>query len=193
MPRALLILSFQINIFWGRKSCEVEDLENEKWGNIDYDKDYKISTFGRIKSSKNGRITILNPLLDKDGYLQIALTKKGKHKWFKIHRLVAEAFIPNPENKTEINHIFGVKFDNYFENIEWNTREENQQHANNKGLVKSGENSSRATLTNEQALYCRKFYIPHDKEFGASALARNLGVSREIVRDIVNFKTYKNI
>lgn len=63
------------------------------------------------------------------GYLKVKLNKNSKSKWFLVHRLVAQAFIPNPENKPQVNHKDGNKFNNCVENLEWNTNSENQLHS----------------------------------------------------------------
>lgn len=63
------------------------------------------------------------------GYIQYLLHKDNKGKEFKAHRLVAEAFLPNPENKREVNHIDGDKHNNCVDNLEWATTSENQRHA----------------------------------------------------------------
>ena len=107
---------------------ELTDLDGEIWKDIeDYDGDYQVNNFGRIKSFKNGKVKIRKPYIDKDGYLQIVLSKNGVNKWFKIHRLVAEAFVPNLENKPDIDHIFNNKFDNFAENLRWVTKLENNR------------------------------------------------------------------
>lgn len=62
---------------------------------------------------------------DKDGYELVNLKKEGKHKPGKVHRIVAEAFIPNPENKPYIDHINGIRYDNRVENLRWCTQKEN--------------------------------------------------------------------
>ena len=172
----------------------LEDLDGEIWRDIDdYEGDYQISNFARAKTLKFGKVKILRPTLTKYGYLQFGLRKPGrKDKKFKAHQLVGKAFIPNPENKPQVNHIDTHRLNNHVSNLEWTTNDENQEHAKANGLHKSGEDSHNAQLSNELAEWCREVYIPYDPEFGAAALARKLGVSREIIRNIVNGKTYKN-
>ena len=77
-----------------------------------------------------GKVKILKPQKDKDGYLQIALCKNGKAKRYLVHRLVAFAFIPNDdvEHKTQVNHISEVKTENFVENLEWCSPKENVNH-----------------------------------------------------------------
>ena len=173
---------------------ELTDLDGEIWKDIeDYGGDYQISNFGRVKSFKNGKVKIRKPYIDKDGYLQIVLSKNGIHKWPKIHRLVAEAFVPNLENKPDIDHIFNNKFDNFAENLRWVTKSENNRYAYETGRVKTGEDNYQAKLTNEQALWCKLVYKPRDKEFSARALARKFGVNARTMCDVVRNETYRRI
>ena len=86
---------------------------------------------------------ILKPNFNKmNGYLSVYVKNKdGKYRYCYVHRLVAQAFIPNPENKKEVNHLDGNKLNNCVDNLEWVTREENIRHAFDNELIKK-ENQS---------------------------------------------------
>lgn len=73
---------------------------------------------------------------DRNGYLRVDVSIKGKRKVIVPHRAVAETFIPNPKNKSQVNHINGIKTDNRVENLEWTTPSENMQHASKHNLLK---------------------------------------------------------
>ena len=86
---------------------------------VGYEGLYEVSNWGRIKSIKFGKERILNPGTNSCGYLHVGLYKNGKRKIFLVHRLVAEAFIPNPNNLPCINHKDENKLNNSVENLEW--------------------------------------------------------------------------
>ena len=114
----------------------------EIWKQIEgYTGLYEVSNFGRIKSLSHinnlGKLRpecILGNRLTDRGYHSAVLYKNGVRKTFKTHRIVATAFIPNPDNKPFINHIDGVKSNNCFSNLEWVTHSENIKHAYKLGL-----------------------------------------------------------
>ena len=117
----------------------------EEWKDIEgYENKYQVSNLGRVKRilyknqySTKPKENILAKRCDGKGYAQVILYKNGKGKSIKVHRLVGKAFIPNTENKPQINHINGIKDDNRVENLEWCTNRENQIHAFKIGLIKN--------------------------------------------------------
>ena len=102
--------------------------------------DYKISITGNVWSMKSRKW--LKPANNKRGYLYISLRKDGKTYTKTIHNLVAKAFIPNPDNKPQINHIDGNKTNNLVNNLEWVTAKENNQHAWDIGLKENARKAS---------------------------------------------------
>ena len=106
---------------------------HEKWIYIESTKErYSVSSEGRIRNNETGMI--LTPIKMPKGYTKVNLHYGGERKGYQVHRLVAMAFIPNPENKPQVNHKNGVKDDNRVTNLEWVTGEENLRHAYETGL-----------------------------------------------------------
>lgn len=114
---------------------QIETLENEIWklipaSLINNNKDYFISTLGRVKNPR-GRIS--SGVIESNGYVRIHIGAKDKYY---LHRLVAQVFLENPENKTIVNHKDGNKSNSKLDNLEWVTPSENNHHAVKEGLVK---------------------------------------------------------
>lgn len=155
---------------------------------------YKVSRAGnvyRIKS--NGKLSELKHDIDKDGYhkVTIYLNGKGYHKF--VHRLVAEAYIPNPDNKSQVNHINGNKNDNYDYNLEWNTCKENIIHAHLTGLttVKRGDKHPEAVYTNDQIEHVCKLF--EENQLSMKEISKITGVTYTVIKQIRNKIIWKSV
>ena len=167
----------------------------EQWSMDKGNSDFKlIDDYPNYVISKNGDIVIL-PYKDKrgydrkirvkkagtdmDGYKIIPLVNEKGKKTFGVHRLVAQAFIPNPENKETVNHIDGVKTNNNVDNLEWATRSEQMIHAYDTGLKKYNN----ITTTSSNIKQCKpvKVYVKETKEtiyfLSARDCSRHFGFS----------------
>jgi len=109
--------------------------KNERIKDIkDFEGLYAVTTFGRVWSCRRG--IWLNQYDNSHGYMFVTLSVHGKVCELKVHRLVAEAFVPNPLGKPQVNHRNGIKTDCSVRNLEWVTARENMQHASDMGLNK---------------------------------------------------------
>jgi len=123
-------------------------MNDEKWIDCkNYENNYEVSNLGNVRRKNNpthykdGRIayfsqTVLKPSLNKKGYERVYLSVNSKKITRSVHRLIAESFLENPENKKTVNHINCIKTDNRVENLEWMTNKENMQHAFKMGIYK---------------------------------------------------------
>lgn len=177
---------------------EINTGNEEIWLPIEgYEGHYDISNNGRIRTHKNfAGLKYLLQIKEKNGYTKVGLRlPKTKAKHIRIHRLVAQAFIPNPENKPMVNHINGIKHDNRIENLEWCTAKENVQHAYSTGLQysPSGEDSGKSKLTQEQVLKIREMYN-NNKRYGIlKELSISYNVSITCIKDIIRRRLWKHI
>lgn len=137
-----------------------------------------VSNHGDVKS--HGKL--IQGEICKNGYRRIHVSHKGiDHKFF-VHRLVAEAFIPNPENKPCVNHKDGNKLNNVVENLEWCSYSENEKHAYKTGLKSAkGEQNGASKLTQDDVVYIRTHYVKSSKDFGFAALGRRFGVDAKTI------------
>jgi DNA-binding XRE family transcriptional regulator len=152
---------------------------------------YQISNKGRVKNNKE---EILTPQLV-TGYPRVCLYEgTGKKTCKLIHVLVAEAFIPNPQNKSQVNHINGIKTDNDVSNLEWVTPSENLIHAYANGLRednRKGENNGFAKLT-EIDVFQIKLMLA-EGELTQKEIASMFGVSRSAIKDIKTGRTWNHV
>ena len=123
----------------------VKEYTNEIWKPVrGYEGMYEVSNYGNVRSmnyNHTGEVRNMKTETNKNGYKQVNLCKDGKQKLPTVHRLVAQAFLPNPENLPQVNHINENKSDNRVENLEWTTREKNVRHGT--GIQRSAEKRSK--------------------------------------------------
>ncbi len=165
---------------------------------VGYEGFYKVSHWGRVRSLdrevaywRGGTMIRRGILLKQSGrkYMMVLLSKYGKVEYMLVHRIVAAAFIPNPENKPEVNHKDGDKKFNHYKNLEWVTRQENQQHASNTGLLITGSRHKASKLTVSQVKEIRRKYIPY--VYSLPMLAKEYGISVQSIWAIVNGKVWR--
>lgn len=174
----------------------------EVWRDIEgYDGFYQISNLGRVKSrgkqcAVSEKKEIIRAMsLTRDGYVKVRLLHRGKDKTVRVHRLVAAAFLPNPDNKPTVNHIDGNKQNNVIGNLEWADRAEQMTHAYALGLKAPlcGSAQPNAKLTDEQVREIRALYVPHDRRRGTVALSQKYGVSNRVIGLILRGMSYQNV
>ena len=131
----------------------------------------------------------LKGIIDNSGYREVTIDNKQKL----VHRIVAERFIPNPENKPCVNHKDGNKLNNDISNLEWCTYSENTKHAYENGLEKKclGEEHHAHKLTEENVIFIREHYKPRDKQYSAVKLGKMFGVTEYAIKDVIRRKSWR--
>ena len=135
--------------------------------------DYIITKEGQVINKHNNHI--VKPQKNGKGYLRVCI---GKKLMF-VHRLVAEKYIPNPENKLQVNHKDGNKLNNNVDNLEWVTNQENRNHAVINGLHVCGSKCSYAKLNENDVIYIK--------------LAKKFNVSQQTINDIRRGRSWKQL
>ena len=153
---------------------------------------YIINPDGEIINTETGRY--MKGGLDARGYVRVTIREPsiGFKKAMKLHQLVAKAFIPNPHNYTQINHIDGNKQNNSIENLEWCTSKHNVQHAHRLGLRKGQPGTSNGACTHEE-YEIRNVCELIAQGLGATAIARLTGLERGLIQDIINGRLWTTI
>lgn len=162
---------------------------------------YGIDRLGNVYGM-NGKL--LKPATDLKGYLRVGLTINGKLCTKKVHRLVAEAFILNPETKPCVNHINGIKSDNMVENLEWCTYKENTQHAIDNDLfyfnsskesvnktIKRGSLNGMSLLDENKVIEIRSKFKKY--VYTRKMLAIEYGVTECCIKDVISRRSWKHI
>lgn len=153
----------------------------EIWKTIPYYSGaYQVSNLGRIKSSKRKTEKILKPLTNSSGYLQVVLSKSGKTKFFLIHRLVARAFLPNPNNLPQINHKNEIKDDNRVENLEWCIPKYNDNYGHHAERI-----AQKFIPTTQPGRELIKKYL-NDNKIKTTDLAKMYGMTKQEVSDYLS-------
>lgn len=164
---------------------------------------YRISNLGNLKSvDRIVRVSIASqrivrsqaiiPHVDYLGYKRVRLCKNGPKFHAKIHRLVCQAFLPNPENKPHVNHKNSNPSDNRLENLEWCTQSENMLHCFREGgrMPKMGSGNGKSKLTEDSVLKIRELFDNGTRKF---ILAKMFFVDSKTIRDILLNKTWKHL
>lgn len=154
--------------------------------------DYEISNYGYVWSLNYRRLGIKEKLTgqtDKDGYKTVLINKKGVRKVLKVHRLVAKAFIPNPENKPQVNHKNGNKENNNYTNLEWVTGSENVLHNfHTLGRVNvRGSEHKNSKLTEAQVIEIYRLKGTHKSR----DMIKKYGISQQNISRIHTQKSWK--
>lgn len=162
-----------------------------KWKIINEFPEYEISDTGLVRHGAK----LLTPQLNSKGYLKISFSVKHKPHNRLIHRLVAIAFIPNPNSKPQVNHIDGNKLNNNVSNLEWVTNSENQKHSIANGLrkVPKGSEIKQHKLTEEDVIFIKQHAKKQDKEYSYVALGKRFNVHPQTIKNICDNKKWKHI
>lgn len=188
---------------------------------------YRVTREGRVFTQTKRKIPLVGRgmeftgefkiILEPERELTYALNIRGyysvgiRRKTHMVHRLVAQAYIPNTEGKAFVNHIDGNKLNNHVSNLEWCTVQENNLHARQTGLHKQAVGhrlkyqnedtkakalanlKDKSKLTADDVRYARKVFIPRSKEFSATTLAKQFGTSVAAMCKIVTGQTYRDV
>lgn len=159
----------------------------------DYEDYYSVSDEGFVVNDKTGRI--LKPdncraARHKNPYLRITLSKDNVQQKFALHRIVATHFIDNPENKPEVNHLDGNRWNNARSNLEWNTTEENLKHEQETGLFLKGVDHGNAKYSEEQVHLIRRLT---ERGYSRKECAESAKVTLSFVKDVRNGRAWKHV
>lgn len=184
------------------------DTNEEKWLDVKgFEGLYQVSNTGKIRSvdrlilknnNRHARFKgqLLKPVTDRNGYRRIVLCKNKEKKTLSVHRLMAIAFIPNPLNHKQVNHINGIKDDNRLENLEWCTPSENILHAfriglGNSGLKgRNGERHPSSKLKTQDVLKIKQ--LLRQKQTNV-AIAAKFNISEKAISDIRIKRTWAHL
>lgn len=149
----------------------------EIWKTIPEFENYEVSNKGNVRNNNfhnTGKCKLIAQTPDSRGYLKVSLFKNNKRKCFFVHRLVAQAFIPNPNNLETVNHKDEIKTHNYVENLEWMSDLDNKRYGT--GIARRAKNESGSKNGMAKAVYCYEL----DKSWGSISEAElELGFKKD--------------
>src|SRR5699024_9744579 len=182
-------------------------LSGEKWKPVkDTGGRYYISNKGRLLTTGwrgSTQIRIMKPAIDGSGYYRDSILIKGKLTTVKMHRLVAQHFIPNQLNKSQVNHIEFDRINNKVENLEWVTPKENAQHSLKAGRLVGfkkgvkhknhpiGEQVGNAILTADIVREIRQKHRP--RIYTRKMIAEEYGITESAVKDVLSRRSWKHV
>lgn len=175
-----------------RKFTDALPESKEIWRDVvGYEGKYQVSSMGRVKSLSRARdCGHKQPVPERilklcwagtSAYLSVSLHKSGKSQMFRVHRLMAKVFLPNPEGKLEVNHKDADRRNNKLSNLEWATRIENAHHAMNLGLYPTGNRNGNGKLTDKQEEQIRERLAKGET---GKTIAPDFGVSPTLINQI---------
>jgi hypothetical protein len=154
------------------------------------DTEYFVSEDGKVFRKWGEIYKELKQFVNEYKCVNIYTGSISSRKTLKVHRMVAECYLTNPNNKAEVNHKDTNKFNNSVFNLEWSTRKENCDHAKENLLYARGENKPTSKFKRKDIEYIRKNYIPKHKKYGARALSREFNVSIRTMTKIIHNISY---
>lgn len=185
-------------------------MENEEWRPVvGYEQFYEVSSLGRVRSfdrevnGKYGNVAIkkgklIQPMFSHGKYHQVNLYCNGKNNTQKVHRLVAKAFLPNPNNYDQVNHKNLIKTDNRVENLEWCSARQNMHHMMDNGKMAKGEGKKLAKLNESQVIEIRRIHSENMCAYRVKRglmqeLSRRYNVSVSLIEKVVHRVNWKHI
>jgi len=168
----------------------------EEWKDVvGYENLFQVSNKGHLFSKRTNKI--LSQFITKKGYCVVSTRfggRKGKNKVFRMHVLVAQAFLNNPNNYPIVNHKDSNKQNNNVNNLEWCTHQQNTLHAIAAGTVNGTRMAELSKLSRklsfEQIKEFKENYIPLDRQYGMRSFARKFGVAHNCLSEILHGKSY---
>lgn len=178
-------------------------MEQEIWKPVVGYEEYEISTLGRVKALSKIRFMpgnnkpfkieekILKQTLNNTNHLYVDLHKNGKRNRFLVHRLIAEAFIPNPDEYPCVRHLNDDPLNNKIDNLSWGTQKMNMRDKCKNNRQQKGTQVKQAKLTENQIFDIRKIHT--NKELNQYQIAKKFNVSQSVISEIISRKAWKHV